>query len=168
MVTVGINQAKLQMDVDTGASVSIISMETYTQLWPEPQRPKLQRSTRKLRTYTGKELEVQGCLTVDVCYADQEQTLPLLVVAGNGPSLLGRDWLLKIRLDWQSLHNLPAAPPTHLQAVLDGHSAVFTDELGRMKGVTAKIYVDPEAQPRFCKPRSVPFALRDKVNNELE
>ena len=37
-----------------------------------------------------------------------------------------------------------------------------------MKGVTAKIYVDPEAQPRFCKPRSVPFALRDKVNNELE
>ena len=51
MVTVGINQAKLQMEV---ASVSIISMETYTQLWPEPQRPKLQRSTRKLRTYTGK------------------------------------------------------------------------------------------------------------------
>ena len=36
MVTVGINQAKLQMEVDTGASVSIISMETYTQLWPEP------------------------------------------------------------------------------------------------------------------------------------
>ena len=37
-----------------------------------------------------------------------------------------------------------------------------------MKDVKAKIYVDAKARPRFCKPRSVPFALRDKVNRELE
>ena len=45
---------------------------------------------------------------------------------------------------------------------------MFADELGCVKGVKAKIYVDPEARPMFCKPRSVPFAFRKKVNEELE
>ena len=37
-----------------------------------------------------------------------------------------------------------------------------------MKGVEAKLYVDKEAMPRCFKPRSVPFALRAKVDNELQ
>ena len=87
--------------------------------------------------------------------------------AGAGPSLLGRDWLKEIRLDWRALHHLQAAPPTKLQDILDGHSDVFKDELGCVKDVTATIVIDSEAQPRFCKPRTVPFALRGKVEHEL-
>ena len=168
IVTMELNEAKLQMEVDTGASASIISYATYTKLWPKSHRPPLLPSTRKLRTYTSEELKVEGCITVDAVYGSQRETLSLLVVAGNGPSLLGRDWLLRIRLDWQSLHRLQAASPIHLRAVLDSHSAAFKDELGRMTNVKAKIFLNPEAQPRFCKPRSVPFALRAKVNSELE
>ena len=167
MVEMKINQASLSMEIDTGASVSLISQETYKKLWPTPQRPRLQPSARKLRTYTGAELDVQGSLTVDVTYGSQQHTLPLLVVAGTGPSLLGRDWLLKIQLDWRTLHLLRAAPPTQLQAILNRHSEVFKEELGCMKGVTATIVIDPQAQPRFCKPRTVPFALRSKVESEL-
>ena len=50
--------------------------------------------------------EGAGAISITVEYEDQKETLSLLVVAGTGPSLLGRDWLLKIRLDWQ---NLPLA-----------------------------------------------------------
>ncbi len=32
----------------------------------------------------------------------------------------------------------------------------------------AKIHVYPSAQPRFCKPRAIPYALRRKVEEELE
>ena len=44
---------------------------------------------------------------------------------------------------------------------------VFKEELGTLQGFTAKILVDSDAQPRFCKARSVPYALKDKVEEEL-
>ena len=40
--------------------------------------------------------------------------------------------------------------------------------MGTLKGFHAKIYVDPDAIPSFHPPCSVPFALRDKVEQELE
>ena len=39
--------------------------------------------------------------------------------------------------------------------------------LGTLKGFKAKIYVDPNAEPRFIPARSVPYALRDLVDKEL-
>jgi len=45
---------------------------------------------------------------------------------------------------------------------------VFDDGLGEIKGMEGRIDVDPQAQPCFCKARPVPFALRDKVEAELE
>ena len=170
-VCLTLNGTKLDMEVDTGASASLISMQTYNKLWPSATAPPLKPTDAKLRTYTGEELTLKGRLTVRVVYGQQEATLPLLVVDGSGPSLLGRDWLSKIKLDWQSLNNLqtkPAPPTNTLQDVLQRHKDVFKKELGTVTGVTAKIYVDPSAQPRFCKPRTVPYALRAKVDQELE
>jgi len=45
-----------------------------------------------LRTYTGEPKEVKGEVKMNVKYHHQEKSLPL-VVAGNGPVLLGRNWL---------------------------------------------------------------------------
>ena len=54
MITVQVNQAKLQMEVDTGASASIISFDTFMEGWPALQLPQLHQSHKKLRTYTEK------------------------------------------------------------------------------------------------------------------
>ena len=40
--------------------------------------------------------------------------------------------------------------------------------LGTLKGFKAKIYVDPDTPPRFNPALSVPYALRDKVEKELQ
>ena len=45
---------------------------------------------------------------------------------------------------------------------------MFREELGTIRGTTAKIQIDPEVRPRFHKPRPVPFSLRTKVEEELE
>ena len=40
--------------------------------------------------------------------------------------------------------------------------------MGEIKGVFGKIYVDPNAQPKFFKPRPVPYAMSTKVEAELD
>ena len=166
-VTVKINEVELPMEVDTGAAVSIVSVSTYNRLWSGQSLP-LQATATSLRTYTGEKIDVRGSAAVCVEYLDQKEQLELLVVAGMGPSLLGRDWLLKLRLDWSSINKLQGEPTSEVQVILDRHTEVFKDELGLLKTMSAKIQVDPQAQPRFCKPRPVPYALRDKVNEEIE
>ena len=96
-----VNGSNLRMEIDTGAAVSLISEATYFQLWAGNCGPKLEPSALKLRTYSGEELKLVGKAAVKVTYGQQEEDLSLQVVKGNGPSLLGRDWLARIKLDWR-------------------------------------------------------------------
>ena len=120
----------------------------------------------RLKTYTGEAIKVLGEAQVEVTVNNQTEELPLLVVDGDGPSLLGRDWMKKIRLDWPSIHLVQAT--SELERLLTRYSDVFREELGCLQGVKAKIYVDAQANPKFCKARSVPYALREKVEEEIE
>ena len=63
-VIVSVDNMELDMEVDTGASVSIIREEMYSRLWPEEQKPSLQESAITLRTYSGEQLSIKGTLNV--------------------------------------------------------------------------------------------------------
>ena len=106
-----------------------------------------------------------GCCNVNAEYNGQYAQLALLVVGGSGPTLLGRDWLSQIRLDWHQIHHVHSAS---LQALLARYPVVFQEGLGTLQGYQAKILVEPGAVPRFNTARSVPYALRDKVDQELQ
>ena len=106
MTTVLIHQAALEMEVDTGASRSLTGETMYQSLRTEIDLPPLEPTTTQLRTYTGEPLVILGSISVPVTYQDQVESLELMVVHGEGPSQMGRDWLEKIRLDWHSLHQI--------------------------------------------------------------
>ena len=93
----------VMMEIDTGASVSVISMEEYQRRWPGVA---LLTTDIQLRIYTGEQLKVLGARNVDVQYSQQQATLPLVVVAAKGYCLLGRDWLCHLRLDWPSIWHI--------------------------------------------------------------
>lgn len=44
---------------------------------------------------------------------------------------------------------------------------VFGDDLGRLNSIYAKIDISDEVHPIFLKSRTVPYAMIDKVNEEL-
>lgn len=63
----------------------------------------LETTDISLRTYLGEELQVIGVITVTMCYEEQSADLPLVVVAGEGTSLFGRNWLEHIKLNWTDI-----------------------------------------------------------------
>jgi len=166
-VSVTLSNVETTMEVDTGATLSIMSEETYNRLWDRHARPPLIPSSAQLSTYTGEKISVLGAINVDVYYQHLQHKLQLLIVPGTGPSLLGRDWLQHIRLDWTRINQLRTNPDQCIDQVLAKYPTVFQEDLGDIKGATATLHVDSSQQPRFYKARPVPYSLRTKVEAEL-
>ena len=95
-------------------------------------------------------------------------TLSLTVVEGAGPSLLGRDWLVHLTLDWKTigLATLDMSR-TQVEALQKKYRDVFSPGLGVLKIFKAHISVKQGARPVFHRPRSVPFALKEAIEVEL-
>ena len=74
------------MELDTGVAVSIFIEQEQCKLFS---LTSLHPTHTLLRTYTGAAMPVAGEMTAQVEYGSQRCTLPLIVVAGNGPALLG-------------------------------------------------------------------------------
>ena len=103
-----------------------------------------------------------------VQYGDQKKQLTLYVTKGEGPCIMGREWLKSIRLDWRTIGLATVdATQTQLHTLLETYKEVFRDELGTMNSVKAELKLKENVTPRFHRPRSVPFALKGAVEQEL-
>ena len=89
-VELQINNVGVVMELDTGASLTIMSEKIQQKKLPNLE---LQPSTVTLKTYSGEQLKVLGQAQVKVIYKTQKVDAPLVVVAGEGPTLFGRNWL---------------------------------------------------------------------------
>ncbi|XP_048487132.1 uncharacterized protein K02A2.6-like [Plutella xylostella] len=156
-----IDGAKLSMEVDTGASRSIISEETYRKLWQVA--PPLQSTNVKLVTWTREPLKVLGVTHVRVVLGNKEAQCELLVVSGKGPSLLGRNWFQALCLDVAGL----CWTDDKISRLMSEFPDLFNETLGEYKGPEISLHVRPDAKPRFLKARPVPFPLKKQVEEEL-
>ena len=129
-VEVELNGKLVCMEIDTGAAVSVISQKTCHTLFSDISMAK---PSLCLHTYTLEPLAVLGQVEVQVKHQGYIGRKQLFIVQGNGPSLLGRDWLGDIKLDWVNIRNLSDkvvqkypevfksesnSPMTHLKAYL--------------------------------------------------
>lgn len=48
------------------------------------------------------------------------------------------------------------------------YSDVFSDELGKLKDITAELILKDNSSEKFVKARPVPYSLRDKMDKELD
>ncbi len=98
-----------------------------------------------------------GSFDVEVVYDNKKVTLPLVVVQGNGPLLFGRNWLNAIKLTF----TIPK-----LQVYRTYWPS--TPMCSRKDWVRTRDKKPSDAVPRFNKARRLPYAMRTKVEEELE
>ena len=107
----GGNFVKFQLD--TGSARTIVNEAVYRNMFSDH---KLKESSTLLRSYTKEEIPILGEFEVAVEYG--EQCVPrmlLLVVKGDQPCLLGRDWLSKIKLKWENIFSVTSKSVETLQ-----------------------------------------------------
>lgn len=82
--------------------------------------------------------------------------------------------MTEIQLDWQSIKGLQASKQNYelqqklkLDEPVDKALDIFQDDLRPFKHMKAKIVLEEETIPKFCKAPSVPFAIQPKVEVEL-
>ena len=154
IVNVKLGSAWVDMEIDTGASRSTVSEEVY---FSKLQSYPLSQANITLRSYSGEEVPLLGSITVPVTVGGSPTfKLDLLVVKGKRPALFGRDWLSKIKLNWDSIlavkqetsnnqtKTAPHKPKSDLNSLLKQHERLFTNSGSGIKGFKAS----PEAQTR--------------------
>jgi hypothetical protein len=91
--------------------------------------------------------------------------LALLVLEGNQPCLLGRDWLSKIKLKWESNFSVTSRSVGTLQKE---YQDLFEENQNPIRNLKAHIRIKEQCKPIFCKARPVPYALKERVEEELK
>lgn len=176
VVESSILRTSIHMELDTGAAVMVMSHRNFNINFPDKANLP-SASDLRLSTYSGELLKHVGVIRVPVTYKEQSKELDLYVVANGGPTLFGRDWLQHISLDWPSIKSVSVAMgkvsdtcsrSVKLHDMLDKHNSVFKSDIRTVKGIEATLNLKPNATPKFCKARPLPYSLKPKVNAKLD
>ncbi|XP_049511924.1 uncharacterized protein LOC125940178 [Dermacentor silvarum] len=162
MVEVQIEGQNVPMEIDSGASCSIVSEETFRSIEGKQSKIPLRESSTTLVTWSKEALPVVGRASVVVEFKGRTAKLPLLVVKRSGNSLLGRNWFRPLGIGLHGIQQL------NVEDVTSRFSEVFRSDLPGFNGPPVHIELKDDAKPTFLKSRTVPLALKDDVAKEVD
>lgn len=168
LLDVIINGSKtLNMELDSGSSTSVIAEKLYkTHFSHLP----LNKCNMKMCFYNGHKITPLGCFSVEVTYRNNTEQLVFFVVKDGGPPLLGRDFMTKFKIGFISYNNKINTgnfDDGEVLKLLNSYEDLFKDELGCFNKFEVNLQLKEGVKPKFCKARTLPFALKEHVEAEL-
>ncbi|XP_045778737.1 uncharacterized protein K02A2.6-like isoform X1 [Maniola jurtina] len=168
-----IDNVEVKMEVDTGTAVSCINNHTYEKHFS---KIRLEPTSVRLNFYDGSVLKPVGVIKPVVSYGKIKKNLELFVIEGGTTSLLGRQWLTELKIKIPLFSNCHKISETRglgcldneLRNLVDRYKELFSGGLGRYSGGKATLRVREGATPVFHRARALPYALRDRVDAELD
>ena len=146
-----INGCMIPMQIDTGASVSVISKN----LWNILKQPKLQVCKKSLEAYDGHVMSTLGEFSAIISKENIDKESKVIVINTKKEfGLLGRDLLSHNDIELQNFVNTE-------------HKSKHNLFLPTISGVIAKMNLIKDAKDKFVRARPVPIALQEKVKEEL-
>ncbi|XP_075157636.1 uncharacterized protein LOC142230903 [Haematobia irritans] len=159
--TIQIYGTPVEMEIDPGASHSIMSETEF--------RRKLQdlelRPCSTVNVRTNHNLQLCGEVDILVSTGMVDKKLTLLVIRGDGPALIGRNWFEELEISITSaVYKIGSSLPEPIMKF----SSVFEDTLGDYSGNPIKLLTEKSSKPRFFRHRPVPFVLKDRIEEALK
>ena len=175
----------VNFEIDSGANDTICSKDT----WIKVGKPKLQPVEAEYKVADGNPLQVLGQFEVTAELDGKAGGIDLKVVVTNVPqlNLLGRQAMVELGLTDLTGHFMRnmEGPKKLSVGQLTTESTVgslqkackqccqefpdlFKPELGCLKNFELEVKFKPEAKPIFCRPRPVPLAILEDLNDAYE
>jgi len=171
MVDMTVENQTIRFAIDTQAAVTVVSEDTYKKYF---RHCELLPVRGTLKSYSGHFIPVLGRIRVSVEQNDQIHQLNIVIVKGaSKTSLLGRDWLTKLRMNWKQIFEAFSVTDTvqcnSIESVLEKHKQVFTRKSthNTIKDFEVELKLKPDTKPVFMKARPVPYALKKAVEDNL-
>ena len=180
LISLGMDGKKVQMEMDTGAAITIASQKVLENELGK--KLVLKPTTIRLKFHDGTLRKPKGVVQVEVNDGSQSLKLPIVVTDGEGPILMGRNWISRVDLNyWEIIRSYAKSrqmarvnkvssttPNAKLDKVIDMNEEVFRNELGRLKDFEVNLKMKEGVKPKFYRARPIPYALKPAVENEIE
>ena len=175
ILKVQINGIPVGMQLDTGADITIISEHVANQL----KHLNIVKTHRTIRDYGNKIIPVVGKAFVDVKFNHKMfKNLPVIITAGKRQSLLGIDWekhfglvdkslITQNKVSDECIQKVTQAQVRPISEICGEYKMIFGPDLGTVKNASASLVLKPDANPIFRAPRQIPYALKQKVEQEI-
>jgi len=156
-----VEKNNVNFEIDTGSQHSVISKRLYSQLFSHIE---LKDNDISLSDYVGNDIKPVGKIFVDSVYQNKKFTMCLYVIENGGPPLIGRNDIKNIKCF--TLFNMEN--DVSVGNIIKKYNNVFNDEIGTFNKYEISLNIKAGAVPKFYKPRSIPLALKEKVETEID
>lgn len=182
IVDISIDNQKFNFELDTGASLSVIS-DTFKEKYFNSYI--LQDTGKTLLNYVGTTIYPLGFITLPITYQNVTRSIDVYVIKDGGPPLLGRDFYYGFKLSIYCIQGISKRSLSNLQTNKQGegylpasefvikrltkqYANVFSSDIGLFRGGTIHLATIENPEPKFFKARPLPHGLRNKVEEELK
>ena len=152
------NGTNINYKLDTGSQVNILPKKEYTKLI---HKPKLHPAKVKLTAYNGTDIPVVSKCIVTLKNGYREYKVLFIVAEMDSVPLLGLNTCKKL-----NLINCVMTVDCEYSSLINEYSECF-GEIGSLSKVH-HLTIDGNFSPVIQAPRKVPFALREKLKDELD
>ncbi|CAF3365123.1 unnamed protein product, partial [Rotaria sp. Silwood2] len=169
-IPIKVDDVQVNFELDTGSPITIINKN----VWAIMGKPKLNPVKLTYNSFSGHSIPIKGEKIVKVNYNNRSTELKVIVADKNRNNILGRNWINALHFNNQTLDDIISNSSIqnanvefkNLNELFILYDDIFKNGLGCCK-VKAHLHVKPNVIPKFCKARSLPFAYREAVENDL-
>ncbi|XP_055915493.1 uncharacterized protein K02A2.6-like [Eupeodes corollae] len=177
-----INNINVTFEVDTGSKFTIMSMENFKNIIPNKV---IEKPDIVMKSFTGNNVGILGFCTVDVRYKNIMYKLKLYLTSISKHPLLGRQWVRALNINLNELAGISynALDSNNINKINSDDTStddtvlidkikkkfpnLFETSLGKIPNFQAKLNIKANAKPVFVRHRSIPFAIREGVELEI-
>jgi hypothetical protein len=161
----------VKFELDTGSEVSTLTIDDKNKLFPDKSMDKTNIAFKNFDQSLSQPIGIIKNMNIN--WNNIEKQADVYIVSNDKPRILGRTWLSifehwPLELNGTICDQKVNETCNPVEVIKNKFTEVFAPGWGDFKGECITLKLKEIAKPKFLPVRQIPFALKDKVKNEIK